>query len=120
MGERAEKTSISHVPISDYFRGLAAKTLLKPLRRDKVDPMNPEQLQQLKTLVEDAEDLPEEAKLRLLRLISQEEQSVFSDKNAPQDSESSFMTSVKEFEVSHPEATSFLNRVATILANMGI
>lgn len=83
--------------------------------------MNPEQLQQLKTLVEDAEDLPEEAKLRLLRLISQEEQSVSSDnKAAPQDSESAFMSSVKEFEVAHPEATSFLNRVATILANMGI
>lgn len=83
--------------------------------------MNPEQLQQLKTLVEDAEDLPEEAKLRLLRLISQEELSVSADNNAaPQETESTFMSSVKELEVAHPEATSFLNRVATILANMGI
>lgn len=82
--------------------------------------MNPEQLQQLKTLVEDANDLPEEAKSRLFQLIAQEEQSAPANNDAPQDSERAFMSSVKEFEASHPEATSFLNRVATVLANMGI
>jgi hypothetical protein len=82
--------------------------------------MNPEQIQQLKTLVEEADDLPEEAKTRLLQLLAKSEQSESDGGDASQQSEGSFMSSVQELEATYPQATSFLNRVATVLANMGI
>lgn len=82
--------------------------------------MDTEQLQQLRTLVENAGDLPEEAKGKLLQLMDQAGQSVSSEETTPADAAGSLLSSVQELEASHPEATSFLNRIATILANMGI
>lgn len=80
--------------------------------------MNTEQLQQLKTLVADADDLPETAKAKLLELLDQTEATATSDE--PVSNEGQLLSSVEEFEAAHPEATTFMGRLATTLANMGI
>lgn len=83
--------------------------------------MNTEQLQQLKAMVEEAGDLPEAAKTKLLELLAQ--QQVSADAPLPQGPEvaqSEWLSSVHELEAAHPEATGFMNRMATALANMGI
>lgn len=80
--------------------------------------MNIEQLQQLKAMVEEAGDLPETAKARLLEILSQQEAEVESSEAA--ESQGQLLSSVEEFEAAHPEATSFMGRLATTLANMGI
>ena len=65
-------------------------------------------------MVQDAGDLPESAKAKLLELVAQAEAKVTTD------SAESWSSTVEEMEASHPEATAFMNRVATSLANMGI
>lgn len=80
--------------------------------------MNTEQLQQLKTMVADAGDLPEAAKAKLLELLDQTEATANSSE--PISSEGQLLSSVQGFEAAHPEATGFMNRLATTLANMGI
>lgn len=80
--------------------------------------MNNEQLQQLKTMVADAGDLPEAAKAKLLELLAQAETTENSAE--PVSSEGQLLSSVEEFEAAHPEATTFMGRLATTLANMGI
>lgn len=83
--------------------------------------MNAEQVRQLKTLVEDAGDLPESAKAKLLELLTQTqtdaEEAPVDEPEAPLGQWQSALT---EFEAAHPEATGFMNRLATTLANMGI
>ncbi|MBN8420158.1 MAG: DUF4404 family protein [Verrucomicrobia bacterium] len=80
--------------------------------------MNTEQLEQLKTLVAEADDLPEAAKTKLLELLAQTETTANSSE--PVSSEGQLLSSVEEFEAAHPEATGFMSRLATVLANMGI
>lgn len=82
--------------------------------------MNKDQLQQLKTMVEDAGDLPAAAKAKLLQLVEQTEETAEAPTTAPEDAMNSWTSAVQEMEASHPEATAFMNRVATTLANMGI
>jgi hypothetical protein len=83
--------------------------------------MNTEQLQQLKAMVEEAGDLPEAAKVRLLEILGQQEAEV--ETVLPEgavETPAQLLSSVEEFEAAHPEATSFMGRLATTLANMGI
>jgi len=80
--------------------------------------MNTEQLQQLKTLVVDAGDLPEAAKTKLLELLEQTEAEASTAE--PGQAKGQWLSSVDELEAAHPEATGFLNKLATTLANMGI
>jgi hypothetical protein len=78
--------------------------------------MSKTQLQQLRTMAENAGDLPPTARTRLLDLVAQAEQ-------APATPNAAVVTLhsvVTEFEAAHPEATAFLNRVATSLGNMGL
>lgn len=82
--------------------------------------MTTEQQQQLKTMVENAGDLPEAAKTKLLELLAQTPVDVESPPEEPQASEGQWLSSIQELEAAHPEATGFMNRLATTLANMGI
>lgn len=81
--------------------------------------MNEEQIQQLKSLVVEADELPAEAKTRLLELLAKAGAPAGAADEAG-DHPATFMASVEELEATYPQATSFLNRVATVLANMGI
>ncbi len=69
-------------------------------------------------MVADAGDLPEAAKAKLLELLDQTEATANSSE--PISSEGQLLSSVQGFEAAHPEATGFMNRLATTLANMGI
>ncbi|WP_395746816.1 DUF4404 family protein [Prosthecobacter sp.] len=80
--------------------------------------MNSEQLQQLKTMVADAGDLPADAKAKLLELLDRTGETAANGDT--DDAMGVWLPSVQEFEASHPEATGFMNRLATTLANMGI
>ncbi len=88
--------------------------------------MNTEQLQQLKAMVEDASDLPEAAKIKLLELLAQAQAQAQAQTDAdtateePEGTHGQWLSSVAELEAAHPEATGFMNRLATTLANMGI
>lgn len=82
--------------------------------------MNEEQIQQLKSLVIEADELPAEAKSRLLELLTKAEQPSEAAEGSGEHPATPFMASVEELEATYPQATSFLNRVATVLANMGI
>ncbi|HRH96864.1 MAG TPA: DUF4404 family protein [Prosthecobacter sp.] len=82
--------------------------------------MTTEQQQQLKTMVENAGDLPEAAKTKLLELLAQAPVNVESPPEEPQAVEGQWLSSIQELEAAHPEATGFMNRLATTLANMGI
>ncbi|MFN0080244.1 MAG: DUF4404 family protein [Prosthecobacter sp.] len=79
-----------------------------------------QQLQQVRVLVEEADDLTPAAKARLLELVAQAEQEAATGVNAPHTSLGTFQSAVAELEASHPEATAFMNRVAVTLGNMGI
>jgi hypothetical protein len=83
--------------------------------------MNTEQLQQLKAMVEEAGDLPEAAKTKLLELLAQQQVSAAAPPaQGAAESQGQWLTSIGEFEAAHPETTGFMNRLATTLANMGI
>lgn len=82
--------------------------------------MNTEQLQQLKTMVENAGDLPEAAKTKLLELLAQTEADAESAPDQVAGASGQWLSTVEELEAAHPEATGFMNRLATALANMGI
>lgn len=84
-----------------------------------MDRMTQDQLQELRTLVTDSHDLPETAKTRLLELVAQAEQE-HADESAPNNAMAEMPSTLTELEASHPEATAFLNRIATTLGNMGI
>ena len=71
-------------------------------------------------MVHDAGDLPESAKETLLELVKQAEEKVANTTETPLDPKETWSSTVEEMEASHPEATAFMNRVATSLANMGI
>ncbi len=82
--------------------------------------MNTEQLQQLRTMVQDAGELPEAAREELLKRVATTQQEAAEEASEPEDYMGRLMHSVEELEASHPEATAFMNRVATTLGNMGI
>jgi hypothetical protein len=83
--------------------------------------MSPEQFQQLKSMVAESEDLSEEAKAKLLQLVAEaEEDEAAPEGGEPADPMDKLVASVEQIEASHPDATAFMNRVATTLANMGI
>ncbi len=78
------------------------------------------QLQQIRSLVEDADDLTPAAKARLLALVAQAEQEAATDASAPHSSLATIQSAVVELEAAHPETTAFMNRMAATLSNMGI
>lgn len=82
--------------------------------------MKEDQIQQLKSLVIEADELPAEAKTRLLELLAKAGEPADAAEKAGEQPATPFMASVEELEATYPQATSFLNRVATVLANMGI
>lgn len=71
-------------------------------------------------MVEGAGDLPEEARAELLTLVANAQAEAAAEADEPTDYMGKMMSSVEELEASHPEATAFMNRVATALGNMGI
>lgn len=81
--------------------------------------MTQDQLQELRTLVSQSHDLPETAKERLLGLVAQAE-TESADDSTPNNAIAEMPTTLTELEAAHPEATAFLNRLATTLGNMGI
>ena len=82
--------------------------------------MNAEKLQELKSMVEGAGNLPEEARAELLKLVAKAQEEAADESGEPTDYVSKLMSSVVEMEASHPDATAFINKVATALGNMGI
>ncbi len=84
------------------------------------DSMNAEKLQELKSMVEGAGNLPEEARAELLTLVAKAQEEAAAESGEPTDYMSKLMSSVVEMEASHPDATAFINKVATALGNMGI
>jgi len=71
-------------------------------------------------MVEGAGDLTEEARAELLKRLATTQEEAQMETSVPQDYMGRLMTSVEELEAAHPEATAFMNRVATALGNMGI
>ena len=82
--------------------------------------MTSAQIQELRSLVQNADELPATAKDGLLELLAQAEHTAADNEIAAPEQTSAVLSSVEEIEANHPEATSFVNRAATILANMGI
>lgn len=84
--------------------------------------MTREHLQHLKTQVENDSHLPAEARASLLALITQAEQDSTDDAppSTPDVSNTPLQAALTELEAAHPEITSFLNRTAVALGNMGI
>jgi hypothetical protein len=61
------------------------------------------------------------AKSKLLELLAQQEAEVeTTPQQAPEEARGQWHSVVGELEAAHPEATGFMNRLATALANMGI
>lgn len=92
-------------------------------------------LSQLRRALLESDSVPETTKAELLRLLAAAENEAASpaDADLAQSSETDMATaeggptvleqlktSLEELENSHPEATGFVNRFATVLANMGI
>ena len=72
-------------------------------------------------MVADAGDLPEAAKAKLLELLAQQQADAETTaQQAPLETQGEWHSAVGELEAAHPEATGFMNRLATTLANMGI
>ncbi len=81
-------------------------------------------LEQLRAKVETASGLPATTKSELLKLVTElESQSAgtgpASATAAPQGVDR-LVASVEGLEVSHPDITNLVNRIATMLSNMGI
>ena len=82
--------------------------------------MNAEKLQELKAMVEGAGELPEAARAELLALVAKAQEEAATESGEPTDYMGKLVSSVEEMEASHPDATAFMNQVATALGNMGI
>ena len=81
-------------------------------------------LEQLRAKVENARGLPDTTKSELLKLVADLE-SQTAGNVAPVSAESRhgldrLISSVEGLETSHPDITDLANRIATMLANMGI
>ncbi|MEQ1750465.1 MAG: DUF4404 family protein [Prosthecobacter sp.] len=82
--------------------------------------MSEEQLQQLRGMVEGADELSETARAELIKRVANAQEEAAVAESVPHDYMSRLMSSVEELEASHPDATAFMNRVAHALGNMGI
>ena len=81
-------------------------------------------LEQLRTKVENARGLPDATKSELLKLVADLDRQT-AGKTATASGTGKhgvdrLVSSVEGLEVSHPEITDLANRIATMLANMGI
>ncbi|TLD72785.1 DUF4404 family protein [Phragmitibacter flavus] len=90
-------------------------------------------LAQLRRVLDETDNLPESTKAELLRLVQAAEAETGAATNAEggvtnaeegAEEEVSVLDqlkqSIEELEASHPDAAAAVNRVATVLANMGI
>ena len=81
-------------------------------------------LEQLRTKVENARGLPDTTKSELLKLVadleSQTAGTAATVSAEGQDGLDRLISSVEGLEASHPDITGLVNRIATMLANMGI
>ena len=81
-------------------------------------------LEQLRTKVESASGLPDTTKSELLKLVADLERQTAGTAAAGsaegKHGVDRLITSVEGLEASHPDITDLANRIATMLANMGI
>ena len=81
-------------------------------------------LEQLRNKVENASGLPDTTKSELLKLVAdldrQTAGTATTDSSAGKHGVDRLVSSVEGLEASHPEITDLANRIATMLANMGI
>ena len=78
-------------------------------------------LQQLRSKVEKASGLPATTKSELLNLVAElERQPPSAGATEHRRGLDRLIASIEGLEVSHPDLTAEVNRIATILANMGI
>lgn len=81
-------------------------------------------LEELRTKVENARGLPDTTKSELLKLVADlESQAAGTAGAVSTEGEHGFerlIASVEGLEASHPDITNLANRIATMLANMGI
>jgi hypothetical protein len=81
-------------------------------------------LEQLRAKVENASGLPNTTKAELLKLVadleSQTAGTAATASSSGKHGVDRLISSVEGLEVSHPEITDLVNRIATMLANMGI
>lgn len=85
-------------------------------------------LAQLRNQVENADNLPESTREELLQHLEAMEDSHASVMEYPAEEAATtepqgidkLVSSVEELEASHPEITATVNRIATVLGNMGI
>jgi hypothetical protein len=78
-------------------------------------------LDQLRLKVDRASGLPAETKSELLKLVAElESQTAAAGQADHRHGLKQLVASVEGLEVSHPEITALVNRIATTLANMGI
>ena len=81
-------------------------------------------LEQLRTKVENARGLPDTTKSELLKLVADLERQTPADAKAvPAEGRhglNKLISSVEGLEASHPDITGLANRIATMLANLGI
>jgi len=78
-------------------------------------------LEQLRAKVETASGLPATTKSELLKLVAElESQSARTGSTADPHGVDRLVASVEGLEVSHPEITDIVNRIATMLGNIGI
>ncbi len=81
-------------------------------------------LEQLRTKVENARGLPDTTKSELLKLVADLESQTAGNaatvSGEGRHGLNRLISSVEGLEASHPDITSLANRIATMLANMGI
>ena len=78
-------------------------------------------LEQLRAKVETASGLPATTKSELLKLVAElESQSARTGSTADPQGVDRLVAAVEGLEVSHPEITDVVNRIATMLGNIGI
>lgn len=84
-------------------------------------------LDQLRATLEQAQDLPESTRTKLLELLAAvENETAEASSNEPAETETQspgmtgLLSSVEQLEASHPEIASLINQVAITLSRMGI
>ena len=81
-------------------------------------------LEQLRTKVENARGLPDTTKSELLKLVADLESQTANDAAAisaeGKHGLDRLISSVEGLEASHPDITGLVNRISTMLANLGI
>lgn len=81
-------------------------------------------LEQLRAKVENARGLPDTTKAELLRLVGELDKQTAADAATISDEGkpgvNKLMSTVEGLEASHPDITELVNRISTMLANIGI